>query len=292
MPLLLELGGRQVAERGVDAFDVVDVVEEAGHLRLGVVEVTVIGEVHLLFFDGADQTFGEAVLAGLADRRHAEFDAELLQALDVSGRGVLDALIGMMDLGRGAGQGAFEGRASESLVEAAAQVPAADGAGEDIHEDGEVDELTAEADVGYIRYPELIWPENFQVHDEVGKAWESMARVGSAGGALRRFGGDAELVHAAADAFGVHRPIEASPHGGEAAIAIGRPLAGQVEQRGLEASVGVGDVGAVVDRAAWHVEDAAQDSDWVGRGELHDDLPSLLDRPSSIRDAFFMISSS
>ena len=30
----------------------------------------------------------------------------------------------------------------------------------------------------------------------------------------------------------------------------------------------------------------------VGHGELHDDLPLLLHRPGSIRDAFFRISSS
>jgi hypothetical protein len=47
-PLLLELARRQVAECRVDAFDVVDVVEEAAQLPRSVGEVVVFGEVHLL----------------------------------------------------------------------------------------------------------------------------------------------------------------------------------------------------------------------------------------------------
>src|SRR6267143_4439247 len=54
-PLLLELPRREVAQRRVNALDVVNVVEEAGDLPEGVGEVLVVGEVHLLFFDGPDQ---------------------------------------------------------------------------------------------------------------------------------------------------------------------------------------------------------------------------------------------
>jgi hypothetical protein len=48
----------------VNAFDVVDVVEEAAEVPLGVGEVLVVRQVHLLFFDGADDAFGVAVLVG------------------------------------------------------------------------------------------------------------------------------------------------------------------------------------------------------------------------------------
>ena len=85
MPLLFELPGCQIAEGRVDAFDVVDVVEETGDLPKGVGEVLVLGEIHLLFFDGAHETFGVAVFARLADRRHAEGDVQALQAFDIGG---------------------------------------------------------------------------------------------------------------------------------------------------------------------------------------------------------------
>src|ERR1700681_1490424 len=60
-PLLLELAGRRVPQGGVNAFDVVNVVEETCDLPLSVGEVLVLGEIHLLFFDGADETFGVTV---------------------------------------------------------------------------------------------------------------------------------------------------------------------------------------------------------------------------------------
>src|SRR5688572_13341615 len=66
-PLLLEFAWRQVAERRVDAFDVVDVIEKAGELPLGIGEVVVLGEIHLLFFDGAHESLGIAVFTRLAE---------------------------------------------------------------------------------------------------------------------------------------------------------------------------------------------------------------------------------
>jgi len=59
-------------------------------------------------------------------------------------------------------------------------VPAADRAGEDIHEHGEVDEVAAQPDVGDISYPNLIRSGNFQVFDEVGVARKVVLTVGGA----------------------------------------------------------------------------------------------------------------
>lgn len=126
MPLRLELLGRQVAKRRVDALDVVDRVDEVPDLLAGLGEVLVVGEIDLLFFDGAHEAFGVTVLAWLADRGHAESDAEFLQALDIHGGGILHALIGVMDLRCSADQGPLQGGEREPLIEVAAQVPAAD----------------------------------------------------------------------------------------------------------------------------------------------------------------------
>jgi hypothetical protein len=64
-----------------------------------------------------------------------------------------------------------------------------------------------------------------------------------------------ELVHPAADAFAVDRPALAAQHRGEAAIAVGGPFAGQIEERRLEHGLGIRRrLSAVVDRAARHAE--------------------------------------
>jgi hypothetical protein len=48
--LFLKLTRHQVAQCRVDAFDVVDVVEDTGDLPLSVGEVVVVGEINLLFY--------------------------------------------------------------------------------------------------------------------------------------------------------------------------------------------------------------------------------------------------
>src|SRR4029077_2118774 len=199
-PLVFELPGRQVAQGRVDTFAVVDIVEETSDLPVGVGEVVVVGQVHLLFFDGANQAFGVAIFAWFADRCHAEGDAESLQALDVVGGGILDALIGMVQLRHGHDQGTFEGCQREPLVEIASQVPTAQRAGEDVHEDRQVNELTAETDVGDVGDPDLVGPGNFQALDQVGIAWEGMVAVGGASPAGGRGAVEGGIVHTSATA--------------------------------------------------------------------------------------------
>lgn len=113
-------------------------------------------------------------------------------------------------------------------------MPAANRTSENVHEHGQVDELMPQPDVGDVGDPNVIRPRNFQVFDEVRIAWEGVVAVGGALAALGRSTVDAEFLHPAADAFGVHRPAEPAHHGGEPAIAVGGPLAGQVEQGRLE----------------------------------------------------------
>jgi hypothetical protein len=91
-----------------------------------------------------------------------------------------------------------------------------------------LDKLLAEADVSDVGHPNLIRPRNLQVGDEVGIAREGMVAVGGARRARGLGAVNAQLVHPAAHPFGVHRPIEAPHHRGEAAIAVGGPLAGQI----------------------------------------------------------------
>src|SRR5207247_10041593 len=140
-------------------------------------------------------------------------------------------------------------------------------------------------DVGDVGDPHLLRPRNFQVFDEVGITGIAMVAIGGALGACGWSAVDVEFLHPAAHTFAVHAPTEPAHHGGESAIAVGGPVAGDVDEGGLEHGLVVGQRAcAVVDRAAWHAEQAADETGRVGLGELHDDLPLLLPSPGSIRD--------
>lgn len=155
-----------------------------------------------------------------------------------------------------------------------------------IHENREIDELALQPDAGDVGNPDLVGTLDFQVPDEVGIAWERMPAVGGAWLARRRSATQAEFVHPTADTFTVHGPAEASHHDGQAPVAEGGPLAGQVDQGGLEHGLVDGRPRRVINRTAWHAEQPAEKADRVGVGQLHDDLPFLLAGPFGSRDAF------
>ena len=146
--------------------------------------------------------------------------------------------------------------------------------------------------VDYLGDPNLIRTLDFQVFHEVRVARERMLAIGGPRLANRRSTAQAEFIHPAPNPFGVHRPAKSSHHLGEAPVAIGRPLGGQVEQSGLEHGLVDGRPRRVVDGAARHAEQPADETDRVGVGKFHDDLPFLVAGPPSSRDAFFRISSS
>jgi hypothetical protein len=60
-----------------------------------------------------------------------------------------------MDLRRLLGQGVLQGLQGQALIETAPQVPAADAAREDIHDDRQLHKLLTQADRGAIRDPDL-----------------------------------------------------------------------------------------------------------------------------------------
>lgn len=98
----------------MDAFDVVNIVEETRDLPACFGKVLVIGKIDLLLLDGSHQALGVTVLAGFADGGHAEDDAEAAEAVDIGRGGVLDTLIGMMDLWHGDRQGPLQSGQRES----------------------------------------------------------------------------------------------------------------------------------------------------------------------------------
>jgi hypothetical protein len=79
---LLKFAWGYVTQRGMAAFDVVYLVEEASQLPLRVPEIGVPHEVNFLLLDGAHHPypFGVAVLAWLSDQGYAVLDPGLLEA--------------------------------------------------------------------------------------------------------------------------------------------------------------------------------------------------------------------
>src|SRR5262249_1167909 len=71
------------------------------------------------------------------------------QQNDIGRRGILHPPVGVVDLRSAApAHRPLQGRQSESLVEAATQLPAPNAAGGHVHEDRQVDEFFLEADAG------------------------------------------------------------------------------------------------------------------------------------------------
>src|SRR5215470_12461279 len=62
LPLLLELGRRQVAQRRVDPLDVVHRLDEAAELLPGIGEIAVLGQGDFFLLDRSHQPLGVAVL--------------------------------------------------------------------------------------------------------------------------------------------------------------------------------------------------------------------------------------
>ena len=95
-----ELAGGTIAETGVEALVVRDIINETLQMGLGLRERLVVVQIHLLAFEGGEKAFGQRVLIRIPDGGHADLGATLLQPRDIAGAGVLHPMIGMVDQAR------------------------------------------------------------------------------------------------------------------------------------------------------------------------------------------------
>jgi hypothetical protein len=139
----------------VDALGNVDVLNETADLGTCVGQIPVLGEVHLLFFDGTHEAFRMPILFGLAYGGHAQSDSMLVEQghrrephtarPDHCGESLASpALVPPQGGQVGSGR-------------ATAKAPAAHGASEDIQNYRQVHEAFAEANLRDIACPDLIW---------------------------------------------------------------------------------------------------------------------------------------
>lgn len=162
----------------MDALVQVHIIHKATDLMISGCKVRVFQQLDLLFLDRAGQAPGVAILFWLAHARHADLDAALLQHLHIGRSGVLDTLIAVEDGGCGNAQPTLQGHQGQAGIQQAAQVPAADGAGEHIHHDGQVDVALPKANVGDIAHPHLIRVTDRQPRHQVRVAPKAMPSVG------------------------------------------------------------------------------------------------------------------
>jgi hypothetical protein len=92
----LELGRRPVAQRGVQAFWVVDLLEKPADAGAGFGQIAIFRPLNFLVFQGLDKRFTGCVVPGIPLARPADLDAVVAEPLGIVAAGVLHAAIGVM----------------------------------------------------------------------------------------------------------------------------------------------------------------------------------------------------
>jgi len=95
--LLLELHGRQIAERRVQSAMVIKLVDKAREPRYHVFETAIVIEIDFLTFEGFHKTLGLGIVVGIATPAHRTDKTMLGQNLAIAFRGVLRPAVGMVD---------------------------------------------------------------------------------------------------------------------------------------------------------------------------------------------------
>jgi len=114
--------------------------------------------VEQLTFEGGEEALGHRIVVAVAHRPHRGADADLLAAAPEADRGILAALVGVMDhRGRPALPNGHVERVEHELgLQMGGHRPAHDPAAADIEDDREIEESGPGGDVGDIRDPELV----------------------------------------------------------------------------------------------------------------------------------------
>src|SRR5215211_9257092 len=100
------------------------------NLAIGVIKIRVFGIVEMLLLESPHKTLGISVLGRLTGFGHAYLDAPLGEASDIASGGVLNALVGVMNLRCSVSQRFFERGQGQRLAQAASQMPTAYRTGE------------------------------------------------------------------------------------------------------------------------------------------------------------------
>ena len=135
----------------------------------------------ILDFEDAIDAFGQGILIAVADLAHARADAGGEEPLTIGSRGVLDAVVRMMNHAgqRGCGrlvQGHVKGAKTAFDGERGGQIIANNEAREGIGEEGQIGETGLSREVGDVADPHLVNAMETEFSDQVGN-FQSPGRV-------------------------------------------------------------------------------------------------------------------
>jgi len=131
----------------MDAFPIVDIFDETPNLRTGIRKVIILGQIHLLFFDGPHQSLGKTIFFGFPRGGHADLDVVLFEQIDIFQGGILNALIAVMDFRQTQAERHPQCCQGQAGIQDLFKAPAADRTGEDIHDRCQINEPVAEPDI-------------------------------------------------------------------------------------------------------------------------------------------------
>ena len=157
--LVLELYAAQVSERGVEPSLIVDLVDEAGKVGRDVPESFASHRVYRLHLQRLHEALGFGVVVRISAPAHRTNEAVIGQELPVELGRALGSAVGMMHATSSwppHSDGGFERRCREPGVDRAADGVPHHATRPGVEDNGQIDEASADGDIGYVRYPELV----------------------------------------------------------------------------------------------------------------------------------------
>src|SRR5215211_8566211 len=195
------------------------------NLAIGVIKIRVFGIVEMLLLESPHKTLGISVLGRLTGFGHAYLDVPLGEASDIASGGVLNALVGVMNLRCSVSQRLFECGQGQRLAQAASQMPTAYRTGEHIQHNSQIDEALAQLNISEVSDPNVVGATGLSTDNPIGVARQFVLTLGGD----RRFdlshlAAVPQLVHETAHRFAVDRQSLPLQLGRHLAIAIEGPV--------------------------------------------------------------------
>src|SRR3990170_1656691 len=161
----LEYDGRQVVERRMAAPRVVPALDEVEDRKAGLGRRAEAVTVEQLALERREEALAERVVVGVAHTPHGRPDAGLATPAPEGERGVLAALVLVMNyIGRPAlRHGHVQRRQDELGAERGVHRPANDTPTPRIEDDGEREEAGPGRHVGDVRHPQPVWARRLEV---------------------------------------------------------------------------------------------------------------------------------
>src|SRR5208337_385002 len=163
---------------------IIDVFEEGADIGSSLVDRRISFAVHFFLLQSAHEALGLGVVIRVAGAAHADQDATLRQLFAIVGAGILHAPVRVMDeawLGVSGDQGHVERLDGQARLEMVGERPADHLARKSVENDGEINKLLRQPDIGDVGDPNLIEPCGNKSAREIGNDRELVAAVGRVG---------------------------------------------------------------------------------------------------------------